>query len=352
MQVPQFQLDYSKLDQQGKVQAMYVWIGGSGEDLRGKTKTLDARPSSVDELPVWNFDGSSTGQAPGKDSEVYLIPRRIYRDPFRGGDNILVLSECVHPVTFQPIPTNTRTACAAIMEKAKEHEPWFGIEQEYTMLTKKKWPLGWPEEGYPGPQGPYYCSVGAECNFGRQIVEHHYRACLHAGVKIAGSNAEVMPGQWEFQVGPCEGIQMGDDLVMARYLLLRVAEYYGVVISFHPKPVSGDWNGAGCHTNFSTKAMREKGGFEEIVKAIEKLSKVHKEHIDVYGKDNDKRLTGRHETAPITQFSWGVANRGASIRVPRQTEKDGRGYFEDRRPASNADPYLVTGKIVETTVLN
>jgi len=352
MQVPQFQLDWQQLEQQGKVQAMYVWIGGSGEDLRGKTKTLDSVPKSIDELPIWNFDGSSTGQAPGKDSEVYLIPRRIYRDPFRRGENIIVLCECVHPVSLQPLPSNTRRACNESMEKVKAHEPWFGIEQEYTMLSKKKWPLGWPEEGFPGPQGPYYCSVGTEVNFGRQIIEHHYRTCLHAGVKIAGTNAEVMPGQWEFQVGPCEGIQMGDDLWMARYLLLRVAELYQVVISFHPKPIVGDWNGAGCHTNYSTKSMREKGGFEEIVKAIEKLSKVHQQHIAVYGKDNEKRLTGHHETAPITQFSWGVANRGASIRVPRQTEKDGKGYFEDRRPASNSDPYLVTDIIVQTTILN
>jgi len=253
---------------------------------------------------------------------------------------------------MKPIPSNTRRAANEIMEKVKDFHPWFGLEQEYTLMSKTKWPLGWPEEGFPGPQGPYYCSVGADVNFGRQIVEHHYRTCLHAGVKIAGSNAEVMPGQWEFQVGPCEGIQMGDDLWMARYLLLRVAELYGVVVSFHPKPVSGDWNGAGCHTNYSTKAMREDGGYAEILKAIEKLSKRHEEHIALYGKENEKRLTGRHETAPITQFSWGVANRGASIRVPRQTEKDGKGYFEDRRPASNADPYLVTAKIVETTCLN
>eukprot|EP01099_Mayorella_cantabrigiensis_P006040 TRINITY_DN497_c0_g1_i1.p1 TRINITY_DN497_c0_g1~~TRINITY_DN497_c0_g1_i1.p1 ORF type:complete len:353 (-),score=82.11 TRINITY_DN497_c0_g1_i1:230-1288(-) len=351
MQPPSSALDWSDLDQGGKIQAMYVWIGGSGEDLRGKTRTLESIPKDPSELPIWNFDGSSTGQAPGKDSEVLLIPSRIYRDPFRRGDNILVLCECVHPVTLKPLPSNTRAECAQIMEQAKDSHPWFGIEQEYTLMSKGKWPLGWPEGGFPGPQGPYYCSAGSDVNFGRQIVEHHYRACLHAGVKIAGSNAEVMPGQWEFQVGPCEGIQMGDDLWMARYILLRVAEYYGTVVSFHPKPVTGDWNGAGCHTNFSTKAMREDGGFQEIVKAIEKLSKVHNEHIAVYGKENDKRLTGHHETAPITQFSWGVANRGASIRVPRQTEKDGKGYFEDRRPASNADPYLVTARIVKTVII-
>jgi len=345
-------MDWHDLDQKGKVQAMYVWIDGTGEGLRGKTKTLDEVPKSVDDLPIWNFDGSSTWQAPGKDSEVLLVPRRIYKDPFRKGPNILVMSECVHPVTMMPIPSNTRARSAEVMEKAKDFHPWFGLEQEYTLITRENWPLGWPHGGYPLPQGPYYCSAGAEVNFGRQIVDHHYRACLHAGVKIAGSNAEVMPGQWEFQVGPCEGIQMGDDLWMARYILLRVGEIYRTRISFHPKPVTGDWNGAGMHTNYSTQKMRDDGGFEDIKSAIEKMSKVHMEHIAVYGKENEKRLTGKHETAPIDKFSWGVANRGASIRVPRQTEKDGKGYLEDRRPASNADPYVVSAKIVETTCLN
>jgi len=345
------QLDWHDLDQRGKIQAMYVWIGGSGEDLRGKTRTLDSLPKEASELPIWNFDGSSTGQAPGKDSEVLLVPRRIYKDPFRRGENILVICDCVHPVTMKPIPSNTRAACAEIMEKAKDFHPWFGLEQEYTLMSANKWPLGWPEGGFPGPQGPYYCSAGAEVNYGRNIVDHHYRACIYAGVKIAGTNAEVMPGQWEFQVGPCEGIQMGDDLWMARYLLLRVGELYGTLISFHPKPVSGDWNGAGLHSNYSTIAMREDGGYQEILKAIEKLSKKHNEHIAVYGKENEKRLTGAHETAPIHSFSFGVANRGASIRIPRQSEKDGKGYFEDRRPASNADPYLVSAIIVKTTCL-
>jgi len=213
-------------------------------------------------------------------------------------------------------------------------------------------PLGWPEYGFPGPQGPYYCSVGTENAFGRRVVDSHYRACLYAGVNISGVNAEVMAGQWEYQVGPCEGISSGDQLWISRYLMYRVCEDFGVRVSFDPKPKSGDWNGAGCHTNYSTDAMRKEGGYDVIVAAIEKLAKKHEEHIKVYGEGNERRLTGAHETAPITAFSYGVANRGASVRIPRQAKLEGFGYFEDRRPASNMDPYVVTAKIVQTTILD
>jgi len=346
----------ARLDQKGKVLAEYVWLGGAyttgGFDIRQKTKTLTKKVTSVDELPIWNFDGSSTGQAPGDDSEVLLKPVRVYSDPFRGGDNVIVLCECLTP-KMEPIPSNTRRAAEAAFNKKLAEEPWFGIEQEYTLFEKDRvTPLGWPVGGYPREQGPYYCSAGTDVAFGRDVMEAHYEACLYAGVTIAGTNGEVMPGQWEYQVGPCEGIQSGDDVWMSRYLMIRVCEKHGVNVTFDPKPIPGDWNGAGCHTNYSTKVMREKGGYAQIIAAIEKLGKKHEEHIKVYGEGNARRLTGAHETAPIDKFSYGVANRGASVRIPRTAEADGCGYFEDRRPASNMDPYVVTSKVFQTTCID
>ncbi|KAI8814189.1 glutamine synthetase 2, partial [Cladochytrium replicatum] len=312
--------------------------------------TLDSVPHSIEDLGEWVFDGSSTGQAPGHNSDVYMRPVAIFKDPFLGGENILVLTD-TYDSEGKPNVTNFRNHCLEAMDNAAEHKPWFGIEQEYTLLDTDGQPLGWPKGGFPGPQGPYYCGVGANKVFGRDIVEAHWRACVYAGVNISGTNAEVMPAQWEFQVGPCLGIDMGDHLWVARYLLERVAEDFGVVVSFHPKPIKGDWNGAGCHTNYSTEAMRNPGGMTAIEDAIEKLSKNHAAHIAVYGTDNDQRLTGHHETADINTFSSGVANRGASIRIPRHVAKAGYGYLEDRRPASNMDPYRVTDIIVRTTLL-
>ncbi|MCO5570198.1 hypothetical protein L7F22_023916 [Adiantum nelumboides] len=302
------------LKNQRKVQAEYIWIDGDD-------------------------------QAPGDNSDIYLRPAAIYPDPFRGGDNIIVLAECWNN-DGTPNKTNHRANCVKVMKQAEKEKPWFGIEQEYTLFDIDDKPYGWPKGGFPGPQGPYYCGV-----YARDIIEAHYRACMYAGVEISGINAEVMPSQWEFQVGPCEGIKMGDDMVMARFLLTRVAEEWGVKVSLHPKAVPGDWNGAGCHTNYSTESMRQKGGMKAIEAAIEKLSKRHAEHIAVYGTDNDQRLTGKHETGHIGSFSSGVANRGASIRIPRHVAAQGYGYLEDRRPASNIDPYQVTDIMVTTTLL-
>ncbi|XP_077230093.1 glutamine synthetase cytosolic isozyme 2-like [Tasmannia lanceolata] len=346
-------LNLNLSDSTEKVIAEYIWIGGSGMDLRSKARTLPGPVSDPHKLPKWNYDGSSTGQAPGKDSEVILYPQAIFKDPFRRGNNILVMCDAYTP-GGEPIPTNKRHDAAKIFRHPDvvAEETWYGIEQEYTLLQKDvKWPLGWPVGGYPGPQGPYYCGIGADKAFGRDIVDSHYKACLYAGINIGGINGEVMPGQWEFQVGPSVGISASDELWVARYILERITEIAGVVLSFDPKPIQGDWNGAGAHTNYSTKSMRNDGGYEIIKKAIEKLGLRHKEHIAAYGEGNERRLTGRHETADINTFLWGVANRGASIRVGRDTEKAGKGYFEDRRPASNMDPYVVTSMIAATTLL-
>merc|ERR1719298_72038 len=344
---------YMSLPVSGKVQAEYIWSDAEG-DVRSKCKTVSASKADLDSLPSWNYDGSSTDQAPGEDSEVIIKPRAIYKDPFRGGDNILVLCDTYTP-GGTPLPTNTRAAAAEVFagdagaSVEKGTGAWFGLEQEYTLFDLDKvTPLGWPKGGYPGPQGPYYCSAGADRAYGRAISDAHYKACLFAGIAISGTNAEVMPGQWEFQVGPSVGIAAGDDMWMARYLLQRVCEDFQVYVTLDPKPIPGDWNGAGMHTNFSTEKMRKAGGLAEITSAIKKLGTKHSEHIAAYGEGNERRLTGAYETAPIDQFSFGVANRGCSVRIPRSTDADGCGYLEDRRPSSNCDPYVVCSKIYQT----
>nr|WNT94139.1 glutamine synthetase [Cyclina sinensis] len=340
---------------ENKVMCEYIWIDGTGQGIRSKCKTVDSEPKTAEDCPVWNYDGSSTYQAEGSNSDMYLHPCAVFNDPFRRGKNKLVLCE-VYKYNKEPAESNKRRTCVQVMEAAKEFHPWFGIEQEYTLLDFDGYPFGWPKLGFPGPQGPYYCGVGANRVYGRDVVEAHYRLCLYAGVKIAGCNAEVMPGQWEYQVGPCEGIDIGDHIWISRYLLQRVAEDFGITATLDPKPIEGDWNGAGAHCNYSTVQMREKGGLKYIEDAIEKLAKKHSKHIKLYdpnqGKDNERRLTGLHETSDIHDFSVGVANRGASVRIPRQVAALGYGYLEDRRPSSNCDPYSVAEVLVQTTMLD
>ena len=341
--------------------AEYVWIDGSGIVMRSKCRTLLGQVNSLADLPEWNYDGSSCYQASTENSEIIMKPVAYYRDPFRKGNHVMVMTETYRwkdGTCTELIPSNTnfRVHAKAIFDEAAHEEPWFGIEQEYSLIgTKTKfttWPLGWPSNGYPGPQGPYYCSVGSSNCFGRVIADAHYRACLYAGIQMSGTNAEVMPGQWEYQVGPVLGVAIGDQLWMSRYLLQRVAEDFNVSISFAPK-LFDDWNGSGCHTNFSTKTMRAgTGGMEYINEMMVKFAARHKDHIILYGDDNEQRLTGIHETSSLTEFSYGVGNRAASVRVPTSTASaGGKGYIEDRRPASNIDPYCVSAMIVDTGVL-
>ncbi len=334
--------------------AEYIWMDGHQptQKLRSKTKVLPdldevTRP---DQLPAWGFDGSSTNQAPGDNSDCHLEPVRVYPDPIRGHPHVLVLCEVMLADGVTPHPTNPRAALREVAEQTAEHEPWFGLEQEYTLMQGMT-PLGWPDNGYPAPQGPYYCGVGADEVFGRDIVEAHMDACTEAGLGITGINAEVMPGQWEFQIMGKGALEAADDVWIGRYLLYRIGEDFGVSATVHPKPVKGDWNGAGMHTNFSTKAMREEGGMAVIEAACEALGKRHEHHIKMYGAHNAERLTGLHETQSIEKFSWGVSDRGASIRIPLATAQQGFGYLEDRRPAANADPYVLNRLLLETIVL-
>ncbi|MFH4981674.1 hypothetical protein AB6A40_008383 [Gnathostoma spinigerum] len=259
-----------------KVLATYIWIDGTGENLRTKCRTLEKLPKSIREYPTWNFDGSSTGQAEGKNSDTHLIPVAAYPDPFLGGDNKLLLCETYNS-EMKPTKTNHRARCKKMMDAVKKENVWFGMEQEYLLLDRDGHPLGWPKHGFPAPQGRYYCGVGGDRIFGREIVEIHHRASLYCGLKLFGTNAEVTPGQWEFQLGTCEGITMGDELWMARYLLYRISEAFGVCVSLDPKPAitAGDWNGAGCHCNISTEAMRREGGLKIIEAAMPKLEKAH-----------------------------------------------------------------------------
>jgi glutamine synthetase len=340
--------------------AEYIWLDGAEptQGLRSKARVVqipEGRKARLADFPNWGYDGSSTFQADGGDSDLGLIPVRVLADPLRGDGSYLVLCEVVDSAG-EAHSTNGRARLRRLMEEgASEQEPTIGFEQEYTLFRDGR-PLGFPENGYPGPQGPYYCGVGAGRAFGRPVVEEHTRACLDAGLMLYGINAEVMPGQWEFQVGyrgfsgeSADPLTAADHLMVARYLLERVAERHGVQVSWDPKPMKGDWNGAGAHTNFSTLEMRDpRGGRAAIERAIELLAERHNIHIASYGAGLADRLTGRHETCSIDQFRGGVADRGASIRVPRHVEEKGYGYLEDRRPGANCDPYRVGAVLLET----
>ena len=325
-------------------QAEYIWIDGTEptHTLRSKTRIVaDAKKPEL-----WGFDGSSTNQATGHFSDCVLRPVFTCPDPLRGPKDVLVMCEVLNP-DMTPHATNTRAGAAAAAATYASFVPQFGIEQEYTFFQNGR-PYGWPEEGYPAPQGPYYCGVGGAKMPGRDIVEAHTLACLRAGLGIEGTNAEVMMGQWEFQSGVLGTVEVGDQLWVARWLLQRIAEEYGVDVSFDAKPIKGDWNGAGAHTNFSTKQMRAVGGWDAIIAGCEALGARVSEHIAHYGDGVEDRLTGAHETAHWSTFSYGVSDRGASVRIPGAVARDKRGYLEDRRPNANVDPYVVARLMVET----
>ena len=224
-------------------QAEYIWLDGTEPTplIRSKTKIL----GDGKQPPIWGFDGSSTNQATGEHSDCVLRPVFSCPDPLRGGTNVLVLCDVLNASDMKPHPTNTRAQTEKVAKKYAKDQMIYGIEQEYTMLKADGSPLGFPKDGFPEPQGPYYCGVGTGRVIGREIIEEHTQACIDAGLMIEGTNAEVMPGQWEFQIGAADALTVSDQLYVARWLLHRIAEDYDVIISFAAKPVKGDWNGAG-----------------------------------------------------------------------------------------------------------
>ena len=325
----------------------YIWLDGyhPTQSLRSKTQVRKDFGGTLEECPEWSFDGSSTEQAEGGDSDCLLKPVFICPDPDRKSA-YLVMCEVLN-ADGTPHPSNGR---ATIDDD--DDDFWFGFEQEYFLWDMDtNSPPGFPHNGYPQPQGPYYCSVGAKNAYGRDCVEEHMDLCLDAGLNLEGINAEVAAGQWEFQVFAKSAKRAGDETWVARYLLERTGERYGYAINWHPKPLGDtDWNGSGMHANFSNGAMRESGKEETFTKICEAFGRNIERHISVYGEHNEHRLTGKHETQSIDMFSYGVSDRGASIRIPITTMTDGWvGRLEDRRTASNADPYKVAAAIVKTT---
>lgn len=347
-----------------KICAEYIWID-SNNNTRSKLKIFKIKYNESIELKHfenWNFDGSSTNQATGFDSDVLLKPINYYFNPFiKFCDSYLVLCEC-YDKNGNVHSTNHRNQCEIIYNKCKDFECLVGFEQEYVIFNKNNTPYKWDNYHNPGigNQGPYYCSVGGDRNFGRNISLKHLEYCLYAGLEICGTNAEVMASQWEYQIGTLNPLELSDQVWISRYILQRITEmndfndFNECYVSFHPKPYYGnnnDWNGSGGHTNFSTKFMRNDNGIEYIFDACKKLEKTHEQHMSVYGDFNNLRLSGNHETSSLNTFSWGISDRGKSIRIPLNVNINKSGYFEDRRPAANCDPYLVTTALMKTICL-
>ena len=339
------------------VRLEYVWLdGNTTKNIRSKVRfdswTLNSQSGQMDREDVldrcgdWNFDGSSTNQADTKNSDIILRPVRVYHNPLEMSEmaSFLILCETYNP-DGTPHKTNTRKE----LEKATHtdnEDMWFSVEQEYTLIDNDtNEVVGWEKFTQ---QGENYCGVGSKNVNHRLMSEQHALLCMQAGIDIVGTNAEVLISQWEYQLGPKDALTTADDLWISRYILHRLTEGNNFYVSLEPKPIEGGWNGAGAHINFSTEYMREVSDEEYITNVCEALSDGHLEHINVYGEHNEKRLTGKCETQNINKFTYGVSDRGASVRIPQTTADDWSGYLEDRRPAANVDPYEAFPVIIST----
>jgi glutamine synthetase len=324
----------------------YVWIDGDG-GLRSKTRIIDKdiKYLLVSDIPRWSFDGSSTNQTHSDgNTEIVLKPCKLYKNPFREINteiiHLLVLCDTSDICCNSPMSSSTREDAKRIFDSIKEKECWFGLEQEFFIFSKTNM---YEEINNLSVTKKHYCGIEVD-EIDRKIMETHLNYCLEAGIKICGINAEVCEHQWEYQIGPCLGIDGADDLIMSRYILENIANKYNKIINYNPK-VRLDMNGSGCHVNFSTKTMREENGYIEVLNCIDKLEKHHNTYIEKCGKNNRNRLTGKNETSSYDRFTYGIGTRNTSIRIGNETYEEKKGYFEDRRPGSNIDPYLVTSSL-------
>ena len=325
-------------------QAEYIWIDGTEPSplLRSKTRIIpDGKKPGI-----WGFDGSSTNQATGDNSDCVLNPVFTCPDPLRGPDDILVMCE-VLMTDMTPHPTNTRAACAAAAESFGDMEPWFGIEQEYTFMKGGR-PLGWPEHGYPAPQGPYYCGVGGDKMPGRSIVERHTMACMDAGLAIEGTNAEVMMGQWEFQIGILPPPTSATSCGWPAGCCSASPRTSASSPPSTPSRCRATGTGPAPTPTSPPRPCGRRVAGTPSSPAARRSGRTSTEHVENYGVGITERLTGAHETAHWSKFSYGTSDRGASIRIPWAVALDKKGWLEDRRPNANMDPYVVTRLLVNT----
>lgn len=322
----------------------YIWLDAKGTP-RSKTRMLPdgvLGVSVAEDLPSWQYDGSSTGQAELGSSDVLLRPVRIFRNPFSSSGRALwILCETFADPTT-PHPTNYRARAREVFAETSSLSLQFGFEQEFFCAEG-----GFNEEELSLYSSNAYCGAGYDAVRIRGFMEEAERHALGMGLSITGKNMEVVPGQGEFQVFGSD-LNACDHLVLLRYLLLRQGEVSKLHVTFAPKPYPS-LNGSGCHTNISTAQTRSEGGLEAIHKILQHgLMPDHTSFMEVWGEDNDKRMTGDCETSDPSKFTWNERNRGASVRIPLLTVLNGKGYFEDRRPASSMDPYQVSSHLAKS----
>ncbi len=322
----------------------YIWLDGyNPPNLRSKDKIHNLSkkgPPQLKDVPGWNFDGSSTKQAATERSDMLLKPVKIISDPTLP-DTFLVMCEVNSP-NGRPHDSNRRSLLHSFPKTN-----WFYLEPEF-FLTQDGLPLGVKSKKLP-KQGEFYCGVGTQIHpLTRKILLEATRLCLKARLSITGNNIEVAPGQIEIQIGSKEGAaDAGDSLCLAKYILIRQAEEYGITVNFHPKPWKSI-NGSGMHINFSTHKMREVGGKQLFDRVIGSFEKNHEYLVSHCGFDNNLRMTGKHETANINEFSSGVSDRGATIRIAPETAKEWKGRLEYRLPNPYGDPYLALFAVEKT----